>query len=331
MKNNITLLGNGSWATAIAKLLTDNNSNIKLVWYFRNTEDADFFTENLRNKNYLTTLKFDKSKLEITTDINYAVKVSETIFIAIPSAFINNELSKLQITLENKNIISGVKGIIPISNLLVSEYLKNNFNVDYNLLSILAGPCHSEEIAMEKLSYLTIASQDLYKAEFVATLLETNYLKTSISNDIFGNEYSSVLKNIFALASGICKGLGYGDNFQAVLISNAVSELTRFIDTVYPFERNIKKSAYLGDLLVTAYSNFSRNRTFGLMIGQGYSIQTAKLETNMIAEGYFAVKSLFEINKKYNINLPILNAVYNILYNNAPPAFEIKLLTDKIR
>jgi len=331
MKNNIALLGNGSWATAIAKLITDNYINNKLLWYFRRTEDAEFFAENLRNKSYLSSLRFDKEKIIVTTDINFAVQNSETIFIAIPSAFLHDELQKLNVDFENKNIISGIKGILPGDNLLISEYLNNFFKLDFNKLSILAGPCHSEEIAMEKLSYLTIASPDLYKAEFVASLLETNYLKTSLSNDIFGNEYSSVLKNIFALASGICKGLGYGDNFQAVLISNAISELNRFIDTVYPFERNIKKSAYLGDLLVTAYSKFSRNRTFGLMIGQGYSIQTAKLETNMIAEGFFAVKSIYEINKKYNINLPIITAVYNILYNNVPPAFEIKLLTDKIR
>ncbi len=327
----VTLLGNGSWATAIAKLLIDNYQDNKLVWYFRRTEDADFFKENLRNKDYLASLKFDGAKILITNDINFAVKSADTIFIAIPSAFLNDELLKINVPLKDKNIVSGIKGIIPEYNMLVSEYLNNYFKVDYAAYSFLAGPCHSEEIAMEKLSYLTIASQDLYKAEYVASLIETKYLKTSLSNDTFGNEFSSVLKNIFAIASGICKGLGYGDNFQAVLISNAISELNRFIDTLYPLDRNIKKTSYLGDLLVTAYSNFSRNRTFGILIGQGYSVQTAKLETKMIAEGYYALKGLYEINKRYNINLPILSAVYNILYNNIPPAFEIKLLTDKIR
>jgi glycerol-3-phosphate dehydrogenase (NAD(P)+) len=331
-KKNILLIGNGSWATAIAKLLTDNlQISDKINWYFRHKEDAEFLKENKRNRHYLTTIKFETNKLNIFTDLNDALSLSDIVFIAIPSAFLQNELEKININISDKFIISGIKGIVPDKHLIISKYFNQNFDIPFKSFAILSGPCHAEEIAMERLSYLTIASQDLYNAAFIAELLNTSYLKTSLSNDVFGKEYAAVLKNIFALASGICQGLGYGDNFQAVLISNAIQEINRFVNTLHPTDRDIKNTAYLGDLLVTAYSNFSRNRTFGQMIGKGYSASTTQLEMNMIAEGYYATKSIFEINKKYNIYMPILDAVYNILYNNQPPAFEIKLLTDKLR
>ncbi|MCK5170294.1 MAG: glycerol-3-phosphate dehydrogenase, partial [Bacteroidales bacterium] len=193
------------------------------------------------------------------------------------------------------------------------------------------GPCHAEEVALERLSYLTMASKNLKNARLVADLLSTQYIKTSISDDIYGTEYSAVLKNVFAIAAGICHGLGYGDNFNAVLISNSIQEMKRFVDVVHPIKRDIKSSAYLGDLMVTAYSQFSRNRTFGNMIGKGYSVKSAQLEMNMIAEGYYAVKSIMEINKKYIVNMPITEAVYNILYEKISPAIEIKLLTENLR
>lgn len=329
---NILLIGNGSWATAIAKLLIENlKESVSISWYFRNVSDADFIIANKRNNQYLTTVKFDIDKVKIITDINEGLSYSEIIFVAIPSAFFVDEFDKINIDISSKFFVSGIKGIIPEKNLLISEYLNQEFNVPFKSFALLSGPCHAEEIAMERLSYLTIASQDLYNAEYVAHLIDTSFLKTSISNDIFGKEYASILKNIFALASGICDGLGYGDNFQAVLISNALQEMKRFVNTIHPIERDIKNTAYLGDLLVTAYSKFSRNRTFGQMIGKGYSAKATQLEMNMIAEGYYATKSVFQINKKYNIYMPILNAVYNILYNNQPPSFEIKLLTDKLR
>ncbi len=331
-EKEILLVGNGSWATAIAKLLTEKlHENQKINWFFRNDEDSSFLKLNKRNNHYLTTVKFDLDKLNIITDLNIGFENSDIIFVVVPSAFLENQMSVVNINIENKFIVSGIKGIIPEKNLLISEYFNQQFNVPFQSIAMLSGPCHAEEIAMERLSYLTIASQDLYNAEYIAHLIDSPFLKTSISNDIFGKEFASVLKNIFALASGICIGLGYGDNFQAVLIANAIQEMKRFISTLYPLERDIKNTAYLGDLLVTAYSTFSRNRTFGQMIGKGYSVKTTQLEMNMIAEGYYATKSVFEINKKYNIYMPILEAVYNILYNNQPPSFQIKLLTDKLR
>ncbi|MEQ1734262.1 MAG: NAD(P)H-dependent glycerol-3-phosphate dehydrogenase, partial [Bacteroidia bacterium] len=195
-------------------------------------------------------------------------------------------------------------------------------------IAVIAGPCHAEEVAMERLSYLTIASQNAVLASNVAQALNCRYINTSINDDIYGTEYSAVLKNIMALASGICHGVGYGDNFQAVLVSNAIQEIKRFVDAVHPINRDINDHAYLGDLLVTAYSQFSRNRTFGAMIGKGYSVKAAQLELNMVAEGYFAVKCIHHINQQHNVYMPITNAVYNILYLNNNVNTEIKQLTE---
>ncbi len=327
----IAVIGNGSWATALVKLLSYNSKEAKINWFFLNKNDSDFIIENKRNEKYLSSVIFDTNKIEIYNDINELIRLSDIIFFVVPSAFLKNYIKDLTEDLKGKSIVSGIKGLIPDENVIIADFFKKNFDIDENNISIIAGPSHAEEIALERLSYLTIASPNLLNAEIIANLLETPYLKTNISDDIYGTEYSAVLKNIYAIAAGICQGLGYGDNFQAVLVSNAIQETKRFVNTIHPIKRDIKSNAYLGDLLVTAYSKFSRNRTFGLMIGKSYSVKSTKLEMSMIAEGYYATKSIFEINQKYNINMPILQAVYNILYMNKPPAFEIKLLTDKLR
>jgi len=331
VSKKIAVIGSGSWATAIVKILTDNVRNYKINWFFINKKDSDFIVEHKKNRKYLSSIVFDTTKIQFYNNINEVIKVSDIIFFVVPSAFLKNYLSNLVEPLFNKSIVSGIKGLIPNENVVIADFFLKKYSVNNQNMSIIAGPSHAEEIALERLSYLTIASPDLLNAEIIANSLETPYLKTNISTDIYGMEYSAVLKNIYAIAAGICQGLGYGDNFQAVLISNAIQETNRFVNTIYPISRDVKSNAYLGDLLVTAYSKFSRNRTFGLMIGKSYSVKTAKLEMNMIAEGYYATKSIFQINKKYNINMPILQAVYNILYMNKPPAFEIKLLTDKLR
>ncbi len=334
MENNkkIAVLGGGSWATAIVKLLLENTSSENTVfWYIRNIEVINNIKEHQRNSKYLTSVKLDTDLLYISNDINDIARRADILIFAIPSAFLGAALANLMVDISNKIIVSAIKGIEPNDNLIIAEYFIKNFNLASDSIVVIAGPCHAEEVALERLSYLTIASQDLHKAELIANSLETRYLKTSISDDIFGTEYSAVLKNVFALAAGICHGLAYGDNFQAVLISNAIQEIERFVDTVHPINRDIKSSSYLGDLLVTAYSKFSRNRTFGLMIGKGYSVKAAQLEMNMVAEGYYAVNSIHQINSKFNIYMPITDAVYNILYQKKPPAFEIKLLTDKLR
>ena len=332
-QHRIAVVGGGSWATALVSVLINNvKDGNKVNWYLRKKEHIDYAQKHGQNPKYLNSLIFDTSKIEFYNDLNEIVANSDIVIFAIPSAFIESTLQQFTGTLENHIVVSAIKGMIPDKNLLMADFFNQNYGVDLDKnFCVLAGPCHAEEVAMQRLSYLTIASKNLSTAEDIATCLECRYLKTSITDDIYGTEYAAILKNIFAIAAGMCQGLGYGDNFQAVLISNAVTEMKRFVDTVHPITRDIKTSAYLGDLLVTAYSKFSRNRTLGVMLGQGYSLQSAMLEMKMVAEGYYGSKCIFETNKQYNIDLPICNAVYNVLHMGKPVKFEIKLLTDKIR
>ncbi len=325
----IGVLGGGSWATALIKILTDNNKNENICWYIRNNENVEYVKKFSRNKKYLSSVELNTEKLNVTNNITKVINNSDIIIIAIPSAFINEALKNVE-GISNKYIFSSVKGVIPETNQIVADYLEGKFNVSPKNIGIIAGPCHAEEIALERLSYLTVASENNDLANYVAEKFRVHYTKIKVSDDIYGTEYAAVLKNIFAVASGICHGLGYGDNFQAVLVSNAIREIKRFVDKVHPITRDIKNSAYLGDLLVTSYSKFSRNRVFGTMVGKGYTVKTAQLEMNMIAEGYYAAKGIFEINKRYKINMPITNAVYNILYENKNPAKEIEKLTLKL-
>jgi len=325
----IAVIGGGSWATAIVKMLCNNVE--QLHWWMRNTETVEFIKKYHHNPNYLSSVDLDLKKIEISTELKTAVALADIIILAIPAAFLKDALASLAVSdLKNKTIFSAIKGIVPEDNLIIGEFVNQKYNIPFSQIGVITGPCHAEEVALEKLSYLTIASQNVEAANFVASQLACRYIKTSVSDDIYGTEYSAVLKNVIAIASGICHGLGYGDNFQAVLISNAIQEIKRFVDTVHPIDRDIKSSAYLGDLLVTAYSQFSRNRTFGSMIGKGYSVKAAQLEMNMIAEGYYAVKCVKEINKTFNIEMPITDAVYHILYERISPAIEIKLLTEKL-
>ena len=263
--------------------------------------------------------------------INDVVKESDTLIFVTPSPYLKAHLKKLKTKIKDKFIITAIKGIVPDDNVIVSEYFTKEYGVPPENIAVLAGPCHAEEVALERLSYLTIACPDKDKARIFARRLGSSFIKTSVSDDVAGIEYSSVLKNVYAIAAGICSGLKYGDNFQAVLISNAIQEMNRFLNTVHPLNRNVDESVYLGDLLVTGYSNFSRNRTFGTMIGKGYSVKSAQIEMEMIAEGYYGTKCIKEINKHHHVNMPILDAVYNILYERISPMIEIKLLTDSFR
>ena len=242
-----------------------------------------------------------------------------------------NHLKKLKTRIKDKFIVTAIKGIVPDENLICSEYFHQVFDVPHENLACLGGPSHAEEVALERLSYLTVGCADIEKARAFADVLTSDFIKTKTSDDVIGIEYSSVLKNVYAIAAGICSGLKYGDNFQAVLMANAVQEMTRFLTAVHPIERNPYDSVYLGDLLVTGYSNFSRNRTFGTMIGKGYSVKSAQIEMEMIAEGFFGTKCMKEINRHWHVNMPILDAVYNILYERISPQVEIKLLTDSFR
>jgi len=327
--SKIAIIGSGSWATALAKILLNNVDRIG--WYFRNPESIEQFKRFRHNPAYLRGIEFDINRIDFYSDINEACSNADTLVLAIPSAFLDRSMSKLEVEISNKYIVSAIKGIVPEMNQIVGQYLNQQFKVPYERIGVIAGPCHAEEVALERLSYLTIACPDIRRARDFAFKLECQYIRTHVSDDIWGTEYASVLKNIIAIASGIVHGLRYGDNFQAVLISNAIQEIKRFVDKVHPITRDIKSSAYLGDLLVTAYSQFSRNRTFGTMIGKGYTTRTAQLEMHMIAEGYYATKSIYEINLEYKVNMPICEAVYNILYNGDNPAAEIRRLTEKLR
>jgi len=321
----IGIVGGGSWATANAKIILENNQPIN--WYIHETEVIEHLKLHGNNPLYLSDVSFNPELLNLTNDINELVENSDTIFLIIPSAYLKLALSNLKHPLKGKTIISAIKGIVPEDNLLVGEFIHQKYNVPFDSIGIITGPCHAEEVALERLSYLTIAFKDEAKARVVSDFYNNDYIKTNLSDDILGTEYAAVLKNIYALAAGICNGLGFGDNFQAVLISNAIREMKRFTDTVYPIKRDIKDSAYLGDLLVTAYSQFSRNRYFGTMIGKGYSVKYIKEEMNMVAEGYFASKGIFEINKNHQVKMPIAESVYKILYEKQSPRKIIKELT----
>ena len=326
--NQVAIIGSGSWATAIAKMVLENVKHIN--WFMRKQETTEQFEKTGHNPRYLQNVEFDTNRITFYNEIDEITNDSGILIFAVPSAYLPVILGNLKTDISKKYILSGIKGVVSEENLLVVQYFNRFFNVPFENMGVIAGPCHAEEVALERLSYLTVACTDEKKAEKFASLITCDYIKTTLSDDIWGTEYSSVLKNIVAIASGICHGLRYGDNFQAVLVANAIQEIKRFVDTVHPIDRDIKSSAYLGDLLVTAYSQFSRNRTFGMMIGKGYPVKAAKLELNMVAEGYYASKSIFEINRSYNVEMPISEAVYKILYENASPKKEIAALTEKL-
>lgn len=331
MHNNIGkigIIGGGSWATANAKIIQEKK--IAINWYMHDQGMIDHIKEFGNNPNYLSDVDFEPNLLNLSTDINEIVESSDTILFIIPSAYLKLSLQNLSTSFDNKLIVSAIKGIVPDDNLLVGDFLIKNYGVKTNRLGTITGPCHAEEVALERLSYLTISFQEREKAEALAEIYNNHYIKTTLSDDIVGTEYAAVLKNIYALAAGICHGIGYGDNFQAVLISNAIREMKRFTDTVLPIPRDIKNSAYLGDLLVTAYSKFSRNRYFGNMIGKGYSVKHIKNEMNMVAEGYYASKCINEINKTMKVDVPIAKAVYGVLYEKKSPIKTFKKLTQKL-
>jgi len=325
----IAVIGGGSWATALVKILCNNLSSVN--WWMRNDMAVEHILRYRHNPNYLQSVEFDLDKINVSTDLIEIIQPADIVIIATPSAFLTKIFEGFPAEImEGKVIFSAVKGIIPEYNAIPARFIHKTFGTPYDNIGIICGPCHAEEVALERLSYLTIAGQNEETAEEMAEYLACRYIKTTVSDDLFGTELSAVLKNVYALASGICSGLGYGDNFQAVLISNAIQEIENFIDEVSPIHRDVKSSAYLGDLLVTAYSKFSRNRTFGFMIGKGYSVKTAQLEMDMIAEGYYATKCVMEINKKFQVEMPIVEAVYNILYERISPVIEMRILTDRL-
>lgn len=325
----IAIIGSGSWATAIAKIVIEHTHDIG--WYFRKEDKIEEFKRKGHNPSYLTSVHFNLNEIFFSSDINEIVEEYDTLVFVTPSPYLKDLLKKLKKGLHSKLIVTAIKGIVPDEDLVCSEYFHKAYNVPYENLAVIGGPSHAEEVAMERLTYLTIGCSDVDKARSFSEKLASNYVKTKTSQDVIGIEYASVLKNVYAIAAGMCYGLKYGDNFQAVLMSNAMQEMNRFLNTINPIERAIIDSVYLGDQLVTGYSKFSRNHTFGAMIGKGYSVKAAQIEMEMVAEGYFGTKCMKEINRRLHVNMPILDAVYNILYERINPQTEIKLLTDSFR
>ena len=325
----IAVIGAGSWGTALVKLLSANSERVG--WWVRRAETIAHITKFGHNPDYISAAQFDVTRLAMDSDIHSVVKNADVIVIAVPSAFLKATMDQLDPSeLKDKILFSAVKGIVPETNQIVGEYLFQHWGVSENDFGVICGPCHAEEVAMERLSYLTIASRDPAKAKAMSGALNGRFLKTSLSDDIYGTEYGAILKNVIAVCSGISVGLGYGDNFRAVLVSRAIQEIARFVAAVHPIERDINEPAYLGDLLVTAYSTFSRNREFGTMIGKGYSVRAAQMEMNMVAEGYYAVKCVHAINAKMKVDMPISEATYRMLYEKMAPAMEMRLLSDKL-
>ncbi len=327
--NKIAILGAGSWATALVKILSNND--LQINWWVRKKDNIEYIKKYKHNPTYLTEIEIDLAKVTMHTGLRETVATADKLIMAVPSAFMSEALVGLKKEdLKGKTIFSAIKGTLPDKKMMVSGYLNESFDVPLSSIGIIAGPCHAEEVAMEKLSYLTVGCPNVTEADWMAEMLTCRYIKAGTSPDMQGIEYSAALKNIFAIASGICHGLGYGDNFQAVLVANAIQEIKRFIDRANPVQRDTNASAYLGDLLVTAYSQFSRNRTLGSMVGKGYSVKYAQLEMNMVAEGYYAVKTIYTINQEYKVDMPITEAVYRILYEQMSPAVEIRLLASKL-
>lgn len=325
----IAIIGGGSWATAIAKLVVKRTHHIG--WYMRRDDRIADFKRLGHNPAYLQAAHFNINEIEFSSNLNQIVSDYDTLVLVTPSPYLKSHLQKLTVPLRDKLIVSAIKGIVPDENLVVSEYFHQVWDVPYENIACVSGPSHAEEVALERLSYLTIGCADMEKAQAFADVISSEFIKTETSTDIVGIEYAGVLKNVYAIAAGICHGLKYGDNFQAVFLSNAIQEMNHFLTAVYPAQRNISDSVYLGDLLVTGYSNFSRNRTFGMMIGKGYSVKSAQIEMEMIAEGYFGTKCMTEINSHIGVNMPILDAVYSILYKHASPQTVIQALTDNFR
>lgn len=334
---NIAVLGGGSWGTAITKMLSEHKSSggskiSNLQWWIRSEETATYIRQNKHNPKYISSVEIHPDIVSVSSDIGEIIATSDLLVLAVPSAFLKEALSNIsKEDLKGKFIVSAIKGLLPHSKQIVADFLMTEFDVPHENMMVISGPCHAEEVASEKLSYLTIAGLNQRVTKHFASLLACRYIRTIISKDITGTEYGAVLKNIYAVASGICHGIGYGDNFQAVLISNAIREMEAFLYKVHAHPREINHSAYLGDLLVTAYSQHSRNRTFGNMLGKGYSVKSAQLEMNMIAEGFYATKSMHELNQEQlHVEMPIAEAMYDIIYGNVPIRAAIEKLSEKL-
>ena len=322
------VVGHGSWATALVKILLENERNVG--WYIRNRDVLEHVRKHGTNPRYLRDVRFDPGGLHRSDSLDEVARDAEIVVLAAPSVYLKTTLEPLTEPLGDKFIVSAIKGIVPDDLITVAEYVNRRYDVPFDQIGIVSGPCHAEEVALERLSYLTVVCKTLENSRILGDKIRTDYINVGHSTDIYGIEYASVLKNIYAIAVGIAVGLGYGDNFLAVLISNGAMEMSRFMSQTYPSNRNTFASAYLGDLLVTSYSQFSRNRRFGLMIGKGYSVHSAQMEMSMVAEGYYAAECIMKINRQRGVDMPIARMVYDVLYDGASPSVSVGRLTGRL-
>ena len=340
------VIGSGSWATALSKLLTDNGHLIH--WYVRNPAVADHILHYRHNPNYLSSVYFDERRIKVYSDVLSVVKEADLLVVATPSAYTPDVLSKLSAAdLEGKKVVSAIKGLLPDGNLFLNDYLQSAYGFSLNDYYTIMGPCHAEEVAAEKLSYLTFSGLDAAMTSQVASLFSTRYLNTVTNQDIYGVQYAAVLKNIYALGAGMAHGLEYGDNFLSVFIANCADEMASFLlsvgiqhmevgihkkgsENTQKKSPNYAASVYLGDLLVTCYSLYSRNRTFGNMIGKGYSVRATQLELSMVAEGYYGSRSIYQVNRNIACAMPIAETIYRILWEKMSPAKGFRFIEETL-
>ena len=323
------VIGNGSWATALIKILTETNSMV--YWHLRKYEYIEYIEKYGRNPRYLTEVTLDTGTLVLTADINELVEACDVVVFCVPSNFFVETAETITASLDGKYMVSAIKGLVGDANLTISEYFNQVMHVPDDHIAIISGPTHAEEVAMEHISYLTISSSNQKLTSAVCRAFECRFVQAIQSNDVLGVEYSACMKNIYSIACGICHSYRMGDNFQAVLVTNAYNEMVNFLDKINPDPtRNPSQSAYLGDLLVTCYSQFSRNRVFGEMIGKGYSVVSINAQMSMVAEGYFATRQIFKLAEKLGIRIPIIESVYNILYDGMKIRDTLKIFTSSL-
>lgn len=322
------VIGYGSWATALVHTLQKNRKEI--WWHISNEEVLESIVEEGRNAKYLSDLELDTEMIHAVSDLNEVIRNSEIILVAAPSAFLKDILQPMTESLEGKFVLSATKGIIPEDYITITEYFNRTYSLPYSNLGVISGPSHAEEVSRDRLSFLTVACKDSENARLIGEMFRTSSLKISYSEDIYGIEYAGILKNIYALASGLAYGLGYGDNFRAVLTAAGAKEMNRFINESYPFERDTNDAAYLGDLLVTSYSTLSRNRRLGQLIGHGCTVKSALNEMTMVAEGYYASACIKKINDRHGIYMPVADMIYDVLYCKASPRKSMKTLAEKL-
>ena len=321
------VVGHGSWATAIVKVLTINDSEV--YWYVRNPEVLESLRSEGHNCRYLSDVELDMNRIHLSDDLNEAVSNTDILFLVMPAAFLKCYLSDLRVSLKDKMVVSAIKGIIPDENQFVTDYLKQQYGLSDSHLCFICGPTHAEEVGHGQLTYLTLACRNIVNARAVGEKLKTTSIKVSWQRDIDYLVRSSVFKNIYAVMVGIAVGMGYGDNFVSVLVANCIKEMYFLLDPQSVNDlTKFNPSNFFGDLLASCYSSHSRNRQFGMLIGRGNTVKTALNEMTMVAEGYYASKMISTLPEAQRQKMPIADMVSQILHQGVPARKAMKRLEE---